>query len=891
MLNQKIGICALAVKVALLSSSLGVAAATFAAEDVQAEQDVEVIQIRGIRASQQANLNAKRYSDAVVDVVTAEDIGKFPDRNVAESLSRITGVGVSREFGEGEKITIRGASSATNRTLLNGQTVATADWFILDNPGRSFNYTMLPSALVSDLEVYKSPMASIDEGSIGGTVVLRTRKPLELDANSVNLSFEGQYSEMSGKWDPQLSGLYSWKNQQDTMGILVSAIKQDRTVVREGFEILGWPKNPDLDARLPSHVGVPRFEQQRERETLFASFQYAPSANLELTVNALHSKVDANNQNANWLIFVNNDAALLGNTTKVDNSIVAGSVAAGGTAAYNFINRVASTETKGIDFDLTYRADNYELHGQFGTTRAKGGTLRETSWEYVATTGYNFDLRGSTPSASTDVNAADPAQFRAGWIWGGEKPTTDEENYGQLDLSLPVDYGVFKQLKTGVKLRAAERTQGRTAYSWHGPNTLSDANLAPDWPVYLQYIFNSCPTLAQCNLTSGSQNVNAAVSGNLGQQVIHNRDRMEEIAFVGLNGVKADYAKSLILAENWAVEENITALYLQGDFEGEGFRGNLGVRYVDTRQTSGGYEFSDDSWGFLTVDREWLRPAELAWVEVKNNYKEVLPSFNIAFDLTADSLLRFGAARVMARQNWNDISTSISYGSLNVAQPTGTASNPMLKPQIVDQFDLSYEWYFNPSSIFAATYFMKDVKSYRSFSTFVDQRYWEQEQKMVDVTFTRPSNGPGGKTQGMELSYQQAFGDFGVMANYTYTDAKRDEVRDLTKPGSGLVEGTSRHMYNVSGYYETDLFSVRLMYNYRTEWYKGLHFNGDELWNDNYGQVDASMSYNLSESVVLSFEAINLTNERVTEYNTDPARLFSIYENGRRFVAGVRMAF
>ena len=115
---------------------------------------------------------------SALPVLAQEDAAT--DKNVAESLSRITGVGVSREFGEGEKITIRGASSSTNRTLLNGQTVATADWFILDNPGRSFNYTMLPSALVSDLEVYKSPLASIDEGSIGGTVILRTRTPLAL---------------------------------------------------------------------------------------------------------------------------------------------------------------------------------------------------------------------------------------------------------------------------------------------------------------------------------------------------------------------------------------------------------------------------------------------------------------------------------------------------------------------------------------------------------------------------------------------------------------------------------------------------------------------------------------------------------------------------------------
>ena len=189
------------------------------------------------------------------------------------------------------------------------------------------------------------------------------------------------------------------------------------------------------------------------------------------------------------------------------------------------------------------------------------------------------------------------------------------------------------------------------------------------------------------------------------------------------------------------------------------------------------------------------------------------------------------------------------------------------------------------------TYFHKDIKSYRSFSTFDDERYWEEGDEWVEVKFTRPENGAGGTTDGLEVSYQQAFGDFGVSANYTYTNAERDEARDLAKPGSGLVEGTSRHMMNASVYYETDVISARLMYNHRSEWYKGLHFNGDELWNDSYGQVDASFGYNLTDNITLSLEAVNLTDEEVVEYNTDNARLFSIYQNGRRFVAGIRMNF
>ncbi len=900
MLHSKISKCALSVKTGLMAGCAAMALSAPVSAQTQetaAEPQLEVIEIRGIRASQEANLNAKRFSNAVVDVVTAEDIGKFPDKNVAESLSRITGVGVSREFGEGEKITVRGASSATNRTLLNGQTVATADWFILDNPGRSFNYTMLPSALVSDLEVYKSPVASVDEGSIGGTVVLRTRRPLALNANTINISLEQQYSESSEQWDPQLSGLYSWKNQNEDFGVLISAVKQDRTVVRQGIEVLSWPTNPSLDLKVPSHIGVPRFEQSRERETLFLSLQSRQVNNLDIVLNVLSSKVDADNHNQNWLIFPNNHADSLSNVVVEDGSIVAGELAAGGQAAYNFINRVSSTETKSIDLDLNYTAEHFELHAQFGHTKAKGGTYRETSWEYVADggTGYSFDLRGKTPSASTIVDAADPEAFVPGWIWGGSKPTTDEENYGQFDFTIPVQAGVFSAVKTGLKYRQAERTQDRLAYSWHWPSTIDPASGQAN---YMAYIFDQCSTWNACGLYSGTENIDAVANGNMTRQLKHNRAAMERIAFEGLNGYAADYAQHLNLPEIWEVQEDILAFYVEGQFEGEGFRGNLGVRYVDTRQKSGGYEFSGETWGLATVvskldpaDPDYLRPEILEWQTITNDYREVLPSFNIAFDLSDEQILRFGAARVMARQNWNDISTVVTYGSLNVAQPTGQASNPYLKPQIADQFDLSWEWYFNTSSLLALTYFHKDVKSYRSYSTFVEPRYWEEGDVWVDVTFTRPENGLGGKTDGFEASYQQAFGNYGVIANYTYTNAKRDENRDLAVPGSGLVEGTSKHMANLTLYFENEHFSARMMYNYRTEWYKGLHSNGDELWNDNYGQLDASLTYNLTDSIALSLEAVNLTDEQVVEFNTDRARLFSIYENGRRYTAGIRMSF
>ena len=862
-----------------IASSLG-STAVYAAEEESAKKDLEVIEVRGIRASAKENLNQKRFANSIVDAITAEDIGKFPDKNVAESLSRITGVAVSREFGEGEKISIRGAGPDLNRTLLNGQTVASADWFILDPANRSFNYTLLPSSIVRGLEVYKSPQASIDEGSIGGTVILRTRKPLELDANTINIGIQGQYSESSEKTDPQLDGLYSWKNDQENFGFLVNLVAQDRTVQRQGLEVLGWNDG------VPTHIGVPTFLQDRERRTLFSSIQFMPSNSLDLTLNILESKMDSNNQNANLLVRPADHAEQLANGGA---NVLSGSVT-DGWMGYNFINRVSETETSSVHFEANYEADNFNVSTQIGVTKAEGGTVRETSWEYVATTDYTYDLTGK-PRVDASIDTADGSNFAAGWIWGGNKPTSDEESYAQIDFDIPVEFGVFTEIKTGVKVRDAEREVRRTAFSWHGPNTVPEGTV-DGWNVYLQHVFDSCPTLAHCGLNDlGTTNANVLAGGDLAYQVAHNRAVMEDIAFNGVNGQSADYAQSTILAEEFVVSEKIFSAYVQGNFEGDNYRGNVGVRYVSTDQTSGGWDFSGDSWGFKTIDRDWLNPSHLAWVETDNDYSEVLPSFNLAYNLDEDTILRFGVARVMARQNWNDISSSESFGSLNQAQPTGTRNNPALKPSMADQLDLAYEWYYDEASLFAVTFFYKDLDSLRTYDVVSAPRYNEETQQFVNVNFSQPVNDEGASIAGLELSLQHDFGGYGVQANYTYTNADSDQARDEDRPGSGLMNGTSDHMVNLTGYYEQDNFSARVMYNYRTEWYKGLHFNGNELWNDTYGQWDASINYDVTENISINFEAINLTDEEVVEYNTDKDRVMSLYANGRRFSLGARFNF
>jgi len=291
-----------------------VAAAT-AATAPQVDAGDEVV-VTGIRASIQAALDQKRKSDMVSEVITAQDIGKFPDKNVADSLGRLTGVNVvtgsanAGGFGENQNVSIRGTDPQLNLTLLDGHSVATGDWFVLDQTsgGRSFDFSLLPSEIVGSLEVYKSSQADLQEGGIGGTINLHSRKPLDLPSGTVSLTAQGAYNDEADKWTPQASGLVSWKNAEGTFGILAAGFYQKRDFRRDGQEFLGYTPYANFagsgqTVSAPNLIGAAYFTQQRVRKGGLVSAQFKGDR-FELNVNGIYTRLNANNINVNSMAWI-----------------------------------------------------------------------------------------------------------------------------------------------------------------------------------------------------------------------------------------------------------------------------------------------------------------------------------------------------------------------------------------------------------------------------------------------------------------------------------------------------------------------------------------------------------------------------------------------------------
>ncbi len=853
-----------------------------------ASGEIEEVQVLGIRQSLQRSMDVKRFSNSVVDAITSEDIGKFPDKNVAESLARIPGVAISREFGEGQGVTIRGMEPAKNLTLVNGQAVGTSQWFVLADATRNFNFELLSPEMIGGVEVYKSAQADIDEGGLGGTVILNTRKPLDLESGTINLSVDAQYGDLAEETDPSYSGLYSWKNDSETFGALIAFSRQERTVSRETTELFtpayftqfdrdwnindnpGTPFNPPAGASeqgmIPWGVGSALFEQERERTGVDVNLQWAPTDAISTNLHYFNSEMEADNVNSNLIaipfrgIFGANDVS----EGTVENGIVTSLAVDGGDPAgwanhmaFDNIYRDGSVmETEIIDLDFEFVGDSFTIHAQVGNTTGEG-TNNDFFTEFFAYSQdprVNFDFSnpgGDDPSIdySRSPWLANPTDEMAlTGVFDQTNKTEDEEDYAQVDVTLDVDFGLVTELKFGAKVRDRSFEQVRIKSEMQGGAAGTESlGWASEFTVGSFTVDHDETSQGQTTVFKPSQSL------------------MKE-AFYALP-ICSDGGPSLCRGEasiertsSYEIEEDIQAVYAMASFEGDRFRGNIGVRYVETDMTSSGWDIDND------------RP-----ISEDSDYDNVLPSLNVVYDLTDDLLLRFAAGKSLSRPAPFALSYAVN---LTPETSSGSAGNPALDPEVAEQVELGIEWYLSDASLLSATAFQKNIEDYV---------YGVTKSGTINGVFINAlstfENGEEASLDGVELNAQYSFDNgFGVGANYTYTNQTDGEV---------AFPMMSEDVFNATGYYEGERFTARVNYSYRSEFFKTLQENG-ELYGDEQTQWDAQLSYALTDNVTIRAEVLNITDETIDDIyvagNGTKVTGTQIY-NGRRFFIGANLKF
>ncbi|WP_016956704.1 TonB-dependent receptor [Catenovulum agarivorans] len=886
----------LAVSTALLASL---------SQPVMAEEsETEVISVKGIRASAKANLNAKRFSDTIVDAITAEDIGKFPDKNVAESLQRIAGVSITRDFGEGEKVSIRGTAPQLNNTLLNGQAVATTKWWALEPSSRSFNFSLLPSELVSALEVYKSPEAKIDEGAVGGTVILRTRKPLDLDANTVYGSAGVRYNDKTESTDPQISALYSWKNDNETFGVLASLIYQGREQRRDGMEAFGWFDATRADTASSVGKSIPGwdydthtgktaswnwgmgsayFEQERDRLGLNLTAQIRPTDDLDFTLNVVDSELKQTNTNHNY-ISSHGWAAYMPCTpwnTESDYDLCAKiedyqitdpdgvaalteyTIGANGHGDYQLnqmnesLSRVSTLKTRVIDLDMNYHGDNFLLHAQLGTTKASGGYDREDLVNFGHASGSKIKIHDNGVidfSFPEELNGK-PTDSYDGFVFRdyrwNSRPEEDKETYAQADLKLELDTDFIRSVEVGVKVRDKDHSQDGVTTEGLNYDSLKAQNPGDFDGAMTPELHSS-----------------VATSGTLTQYAMIDIAKIRKAADA-ISGIEP----VLDIGNIYELSEDIKAAYVQANIEMGDLKGNVGLRAVNTDVSSSSYN---------TASGEWVTD--------KSSYSNVLPSLNLSYSFADEMVVRAAASKTMSRANYADMAGTRSI-SPNF---TATFGNPGLKPYDATNADLSFEWYFTEESLLSLAVFHKKIDSFIfnatndvELSFDCDDSGVVEANEMCDFSVTQPENGADAKNKGIELSFQTPIGEnFGVIANFTYSDAEGKNADGETI----ALAGNSKRTYNLTGYYEDDKLSARVAYNQRSSYLTGFTF-GSANTADAYSQLDASVSYNLNDNWSVTLEGQNLTDSEIFHYQEQKYRPIGLYTFGRSFYLSTSFKF
>ncbi|GMG85980.1 TonB-dependent receptor [Biformimicrobium ophioploci] len=867
-----------------------------AQEEQQKDKKVDVIEeveVVGFKASLEKAIDAKRYATMVMDSITAEDIGKFPDKNIGDALMRIPGVGIERRFGEADGVSIRGLDPALSLTYLNGQAISTAQWFEGYRPTRGFRSDMLAAELVSSLEVYKSPRADLPDGSVGGVVNIKTAKPLDLDANTMRASFESQYSENAERWDPAYSGLYSWKSDDEKIGFLVTASHQERFTTYDAMENYYGTgvgsKNVDPDGGYTNATwgaGHAIFQQQRERTAYNFTAQYRPTERLDITANYLNFDLSADNVNSNYLVIPGrtNDISNVtasqqfpaGNGILRHDSILA-NVSGDGGDDYWFgpdsFFRNTNPEAQAFDLDATYTHDLFEAHVQVGHTEAEGdiivigysGRIDSTNIGATSLTGdevLTLDLTGNKLGVEFDgFDPSNPASYPL-----SIRPNnphimdSDEETYAQFDLTVPLDNaGYITSVKTGLKYQ--DHTNERHLYSFDAliPASLASGATYADLPVDTgcgQYEETAKANTLTCLPTLDLDGIRS-LSGDLTPGNTMQRESLSDF---------------------YKIEEEKLALYAMAEFEYDKFSGNFGIRYVDYDLTS--------------IANQVANGEDVLNVPTTNDYNEILPSLNVVYAINDDLLIRGAAARVMALPNYQDLRNTFSYNSTTL---TGSAGNPYLDPWIATQLDLGVEWYFADGALASATYFRKDIDSFLfSFSEIENLRIIEENSGNeidADIEVSRTRNGGEAKLQGLELQLQTelAYG-FGVSANYTFTDA---EVIDNMGESGLNLPGNSEDMWNVTGYWENDRYSARLMANHRGEFFNGIRI-GTASETEAFTSLDVAFSAEVTENITVSLQGVNLTGELYRTKNSQDNwdGLFQlINDGGTRWFANASVKF
>jgi TonB-dependent receptor len=902
----------------------------------------------------QSSLEIKRDTMEVVDSINSEDIGKLPDPNVADALSRIPGVQLYRyagegsaPFGQGNGITIRGLQAQT-RSEYNGRTYFTAGQreYSLDNA--------LPE-LVSGLDVYKNPSADHIEGAIGGLVDVRTAHPFDYEGKTIVGAAKANYYDFDKGVEPTGFALFSdrWETAGGgELGFLIAGGYQKSNFRQDAINIGAWDARAAVPTTRAGYVGQPGVQDLvgasgdsaistpgdflmthnehggRTRYGLNAALQWRPNDAVELYADADYNYYEydqpymflqPNSGGRPVINLVTRSDPKFGTIFNANRDLVSGQSFVSGTFLGLGTNSVSATgansnmnaiggrswtqyETGQAAIGGKWQAsDALELAADIAYIKASQ-VKNERSLTTTARQGLSWDLTkdfsGDPSLAISGPSLADPAN----WFFN----TTNIFRHNIDDDGLAVRFdakyelaSVFKTLRAGVRYADQTSTFNRSnnTYAIRGPGGANDL-------IYM----SSVPSF----VTTSDSNFFRGDAGFQGGHAVTNFERLmgSNIAGAFPNAYRvfgSNIATSQVRPDGniiWApldyleTVEKTYAGYISGDFEfelGLPMRSSAGVRFVRTDAQASANQLPPGQ-----VVGDFQTTTNVILVTQKTSYDNVLPSLNLTANLTDELLLRFGYSKGISRSALASLNPRVNINEAILPTDIGhNAGNPNLGPQKAANYDLSLEYYFSATGYTYATIFRKDVDGFINTVSSLE----DVPGRSVQYLISRPVNGLSGKIDGAEAGFQSflsflpgVFSHFGVQANYTYIDGSNDVDIDGRPTVVNIVnvplEYQSKSSYNLVGFYEDQLLTARLAYGYRSSYARAVNGGGNPAYPlKTPGYGTLDASVNFNLSEQLS---MNFDAANLT--NTAPDRYSGdaprlVYTYDRRYGVGLRYRF
>ena len=890
----------------------------------QAEQPDDAIVVTGFRKSLSEARNIKKEEVIQKDVIVAEDMAKFPELNLAESLQRLPGVQITREAGEGRRISLRGLGSDFARVQLNGMEVLGNVDSAQDSRGqrtrdRAFDFNIFASELFSRVEVEKTFQAAQNEGGMAGTVGLFTGKPLEYGEGTKGaISLKLGTNEYTKDAQPRIAAMLS-QNWDDRFGILVSVAYSKRKTTEQGHNTYNY-SNPDaetmqglVDKGLDiSHLSaeqqakflsgdlyfadgnrISSWNSEAERLGLTGAIQWKPSDDLLLTLDVLHGQFTTHRNEMHLA------TRPLASTGSVAFDTAAGAVWPAAFKTPSVVNDlewddsgyVTMTDVTGTTFGSEHRrslnknrfdqialtgswdaTDRLTLDGHIGYEKSTYKTPYDDKFYMRAKGNLVANYGADGQSASFEYPNWDP---------------TDAKNYAMDDFY----YRAFdnsSELREGVanlryKLNDALTFRAGVAYhrfSQDGIDLFYDGNVNGTRPKTRGTSVADITTVFTNEF--GSWLIGDYDLGFAKYNEYHRLEKNKDGSGGDLQDIENVYTTS---------EETISE-YAQMDWDsqlfGKRFRGNIGLRGYHTKTHGTGW-IQGDSYAYLGT------------TDVSGSYSGVLPAMNAVLELTPDMLVRFAATQNLNRPGMGSMAAKGSaFKDEDSGEITASRGNPELKPYKDTTLDFAAEYYFGKVGLISASVFHKWIKNFIGSETLEDIPFSETGVPYSTIPgatadtivseFSMPVNVPGTKSlTGIELAAQAQFSflpapfdNLGAVANFTYVDADEE------------ITGISKTSYNATIYYETDSWGLRGSMSHRSRWYSGRSdsvMSASTRGFEATTYVDASAFYNVTDAFQISLNAINLTNEKDTQFWGQNRYLYNQTQSGTTYMAGLSYKF